>query len=102
MPDKIVPVALRLWLLFLFVFLLLGYEVISCVVFGAIAGFAGGTVHAWWTTPGGEPQPTEAPAVANPLRKWGERIKPSRLQERMPFLRLFTRRDRRLGRIRKS
>jgi hypothetical protein len=61
-PDKIVPFALRLWLGFLFVFLLLGYAVVPSVIFGAIGGLAGSTVHAWWTTPGGEPKPVESHA----------------------------------------
>jgi hypothetical protein len=101
-PDKIVPFALRLWLGFLFVFLLLGYAVVPSVIFGAIGGLAGSTVHAWWTTPGGEPKPVESTPAANPLDKLGERIKPQRWQGRVPFLRLFTRRDQRLGRSRRS
>ena len=53
MVDKIVPTALKIWLAFIFIFLLLGYEIIPSIAFGAVAGFAGGTIQAWWTTPGG-------------------------------------------------
>lgn len=102
MPDKIVPVALRLWLGFLFVFLLLGYAVVPSVIFGAIGGLAGGTVNAWWTTPGGQPKPVESAPATNPLDKLGERIKPQRWQARIPFMRLFTRRDKRMRRARRS
>jgi hypothetical protein len=57
--------------------------------------------------PGGRP-PAVSPSqwsptpAANPLDKLGERIKPQRWQGRVPFLRLFTRRDQRLGRSRRS
>ncbi len=103
MPDKIIPVALRLWLLFLFTFLLLGYEVVPSIVFGAIGGFAGGTVNAWWQTPGGEPQPSKSQAtLIDPLLNWGDRFKSSReIGTRLPFLKLFTRRDKRLSRSRR-
>jgi hypothetical protein len=101
-PDKIVPVALRLWLLFLFVFLLLGYAVVPSVIFGAIGGLAGGTVNAWWTTPGGEPRPREpAPAAPNPFKKLGERIKPTQLQERLLALKNLGRRKRGFQRSRR-
>jgi hypothetical protein len=56
--DKIIPPALKIWLAFLFLFLLLGYEVVPSILLGAIAGFAGGTIQAWWITPGGEPTTT--------------------------------------------
>ncbi|WP_035990683.1 hypothetical protein [Leptolyngbya sp. KIOST-1] len=55
MADKIIPTAFKIWLAFLFLFLLLGYEVVPSILLGAVAGFAGGTIHAWWITPGGEP-----------------------------------------------
>ncbi|NJN21229.1 MAG: hypothetical protein HC812_08640 [Leptolyngbya sp. RL_3_1] len=97
MPDKIVPVALRLWLLFLFTFLLIGYAVLPSVIFGAIAGLAGGTVSAWWQTPGGEPQANMKPSTIEQLTT---RIKPGEinLKERLPFLKVFARRDKRLTR----
>ena len=74
MADKIIPAALRIWLVFLFLFLLLGYEVVPSILLGAIAGFAGGTIHAWWMSPGGEPTtPLELPA---PLRQLNPRRLP--------------------------
>ncbi|MDA0865928.1 MAG: hypothetical protein O2890_05835 [Cyanobacteria bacterium] len=98
MPDKIVPVALRLWLLFIFAFLLLGYAVVPSIVFGAIGGLAGGTVSAWWQTPGGEPQPQEPRKSASTIEQLSSRIKPGNLKGRLPFLKVFTRRDKRLTR----
>lgn len=59
MTDLIVPAALRLWLVFLLVFALLGYSVTASILFGAMGGFAGGLVSAWWHAPGGEPMPSE-------------------------------------------
>lgn len=93
MTDKIFPVALKLWLIFLLTFLLLGYDIAPSIVFGAIAGFAGGTVSAWWQTPGGEPAPPNPEPTA--LDKLGEKLKPRQVQNRLPFLKLFTRRDQR-------
>ncbi len=55
MTDLIVPAALRIWLVFLLVFALLGYSVTTSILFGAVGGFAGGLVSAWWQAPGGEP-----------------------------------------------
>lgn len=55
--DKIFPVALKLWLVFLLAFLLLGYEIVPSIIFGAIAGLAGGTVSAWWQTLVVSPRP---------------------------------------------
>jgi len=94
--DKIIPVALRVWLGFLFLFLLIGYSPVASVVFGAVGGFAAGMVSAWWTTPGGVPATTDMP---EPLRRLGSQIKgtPSRL----PFMKLFTRRNRRYSRSRR-
>ncbi|MEM1308721.1 MAG: hypothetical protein AAGF98_04315 [Cyanobacteria bacterium P01_H01_bin.153] len=93
MTDKIFPFALKLWLVFLGAFLLLGYEIAPSIVLSAIGGFAGGTVMAWWQTPGGEPAPPSSEPSA--LDKLGEKLKPRRVQNRLPFLKLFTRRDRR-------
>lgn len=59
MTDLIVPAALRLWLVFLLIFALLGYSVTVSILFGAMGGFAGGVVAAWWYAPGGEPKPTD-------------------------------------------
>jgi hypothetical protein len=91
--DKIFPVALKLWLGFLIAFLLLGYAIAPSIIFGAIAGFAGGTVSAWWQTPGGEPSIAEA--EPKPLNKLGLRLKPEHVRHWLPFSRLFSRRDRR-------
>ncbi len=92
MTDKIVPVALRLWLLFLFLLLLLGYSVVTSIIFGAVGGLAGGITTAWWHTPGGEPEATQEPSAFQKVRGG---FQPGLWQERLPFLRLFTRRDRR-------
>lgn len=99
MTDKIVPVALRLWLLFLFAFLLLGYAIIPSILFGALGGFSGGLVSAWWSTKGGEPEKTAEPDV---LEKLGSRFRPPPIHNRLPFLKLFTRRDRRYDSSRRS
>lgn len=102
MTDKIFPVALRLWLAFILTFLVLGYEIASSIIFGAIGAFAGGTVSAWWQTPGGEPE--DAPAETSEpttLDKIGERFRPNRLQRWFPFLKILTRRDRRYPRSRR-
>ncbi|WOD41965.1 hypothetical protein [Nodosilinea sp. E11] len=68
MADKIIPPALKIWLAFLFLFLLLDYGIVPSILLGALAGFAGGTIRAWWTTPGGEPTTTlELPASLRQL-----------------------------------
>lgn len=59
MTDLIVPAALRIWLVFLLIFALLGYSVTASILFGAMGGFAGGLVAAWWRAPGGEPKPKD-------------------------------------------
>lgn len=107
MADRIIPVALRLWLLFLLILWLLGYGVALSIVFGAIGGFAGGTVTAWWQTPGGLPQERQSSAkttVAMPpaLGKLGEKLRPEEIQGRFPFMKVFTRRDRRLSKDRRA
>ena len=96
MADKIIPTALRIWLAFLLVLLLLGYSILTSIVFGAIGGFAGGMISAWWKTPGGEP--TSA-AIPEPIRRFGQQIKET--PSRLPFIRLFNRRDRRYSRPRR-
>lgn len=98
--DQVVPAALRLWLVFLFAFLLMGYGVGLSILFGAIGGFAGGTIAVWWQTPGGEPAATELEPSA--FEKIGERLRPQEMQGRLPFLKLFTRRDRRYPGSRRS
>lgn len=74
MADKIIPPALKIWLAFLFIFLLLGYGVVPSILLGAVAGFAGGTINAWWMTPGGEP--TTALELPAPLRQLNPRRLP--------------------------
>jgi hypothetical protein len=86
MVDKIIPPALKIWLGFLFGFLLLGYAILPSILFGAIAGLAGGTIWAWWITPGGEPKEMELPT---PLRQFGRQIR--KTPERLPFKHLFER-----------
>lgn len=99
MTDKIVPVALRLWLLFLFALLLVGYAIVPSILFGAVGGFAGGMVSAWWRTDGGEPKPNLEPS---PVQKLGSKFAPQQIQRRIPALKLFTRRDRRYSDSRRS
>jgi hypothetical protein len=89
MIDKIVPPALRIWLAFIFIFLLLGYEVTPSIAFGAIAGFAGGTIQAWWITPGGVPTRTDLP---EPIKKFSRQIRAT--PGRLPFMKGFASTDR--------
>ncbi|MEM7063764.1 MAG: hypothetical protein AAF572_11440 [Cyanobacteria bacterium P01_B01_bin.77] len=74
MTDLIVPVALRIWLVFLLIFVLLGYSVTASILFGAIGGFAGGLVSAWWNALGGEPVRDDAqnssPLLRLPRWRW--------------------------------
>ena len=100
MADRIIPVALRLWLRFLCALLLLGYGVGLSILFGAIGGFAGGTVSAWWQAPGGipaEPKPQPKATMPAAIGRLGSRFNTGDLRSRIPILRLFTRRDRRLN-----
>ena len=92
MADKIIPPAFKIWLTFLFLFLLLGYGIVPSILLGALAGLAGGTLRAWWITPGGEPTTTlELPAG---LRQLNPR--------RLPLGNLFRRgRTQRLPRVRR-
>lgn len=55
MVDLIIPAALRIWLVFLFVFFLLGYPAAFSILFGAIGGIAGGITTAWWQVKGNGP-----------------------------------------------
>ncbi|MBD2258764.1 hypothetical protein [Pseudanabaena sp. FACHB-2040] len=93
MIDKIVPTALRLWLTFLLLLVLLGYSVLSSILFGAIAGLAGGIVNAWWTTLGGEPVEIVLP---EPIRRFGRQIRDR--QPRIPLIRSLARQERRITR----
>lgn len=47
MADLIIPATLRSWLLFLFLFWLLGYPIPFSILFGAIGGIAGGLTSSW-------------------------------------------------------
>lgn len=89
MTDKIVPAALRLWLVFLLALFLVGYSVPTSILYGAIGGFAGGLVSAWWQTKGGVPQ---APPIKERVSQMRERIQKTR--DRLPVQRLFPWRNR--------
>ena len=47
-PSEGFAAGLKLWLLFLIGFKLLGYPISSSILLGAIGGLAGGWVAAWW------------------------------------------------------
>lgn len=66
MTDLIVPAALRIGLVFLLAFWLLGYSVSFSILFAALGGVAGGVVAAWWQAYGGEPLPSETTTVQAP------------------------------------
>lgn len=84
MTDLIVPSALRIWLVFLLVFILLGYPVTVSILFGAVGGFAGGVVAAWWNALGGEPLSKDDPKKTPRFRfpKWGWRNERRHLRRR--------------------
>jgi len=86
--DRIVPPALRFWLLFLLIFLVLGYGILPSIGFGAIAGLSAGILRAWWITPGGEPTNLELPA---PIRQFSRQLR----QNPSGFPSLFRRPERR-------
>jgi pilus assembly protein TadC len=90
--DKIIPTALRIWLGFLFLFLLLGFPIVSSILFGAIAGFSGGMISAWWKTLGGEPVPS---ALPEPIRRIGQQLREN--QPRIPLIRALSRPQRRIS-----
>lgn len=69
MSNRIGPPALKIWLVFLFTFLLLGYDIIPSILFGVVGGLAGGIVSTWWVTPGGEPKEVELPAPIKRIRR---------------------------------
>lgn len=104
MVDKGVPAGLKIWLVFLIGFILLGYPIIPSIVFGAVTGLAGGMLTAWWNTPGGEPKPQPKPESAKPepsralftiSDQMTERLKAGRKTVLAPLTRVFTRRERR-------
>ncbi|MBE9067300.1 hypothetical protein IQ260_11605 [Leptolyngbya cf. ectocarpi LEGE 11479] len=84
MTDLIVPVALRIWLVFLLIFVLLGYSVTTSILFGAIGGFAGGLVSAWWNALGGEPvqEGAKKSSPLLPLPRWRWRTERRHLRRR--------------------
>jgi hypothetical protein len=90
MSNKIVPPALKIWLIFLFVFLVLGYGIIPSILFGFVAGLAGGTVTTWWQTPGGEPKDVPLPA---PIRQFSQQLRETPAW--LPFGGFFRRSQRR-------
>ncbi|MGD1898640.1 MAG: hypothetical protein ACFB16_17005 [Phormidesmis sp.] len=55
MADLLIPAAVRIWLIFLLVFIFLGYNVPFSIFFGFVGGLAGGLVTAWWQIKGGAP-----------------------------------------------
>ncbi|PZO18249.1 MAG: hypothetical protein DCF25_10025 [Leptolyngbya foveolarum] len=62
MADRIIPTAILTWLIFLLVFILLGYTTGVSMLFGAIGGVAGGIVIGWWHIKGGAPSgPADRP-----------------------------------------
>ncbi|MGF1566510.1 MAG: hypothetical protein ACFCVD_00270 [Nodosilinea sp.] len=93
MVDKIIPTALRIWLVSLFTFLLLGYGVLPSIFFGAVAGLAAGVMSAWWKTPGGEPKVLELP---EPIRQFSRQIRET--PSRLPFRSFFERGNKRYSR----
>ncbi|MFM7470721.1 MAG: hypothetical protein ACKO5P_04340 [Nodosilinea sp.] len=95
MINRIIPSALKLWLVFLFVYLALGYSIIASIFFGVVAGLAGGTLMAWWITPGGEPQ---KPDVPQPLRQLGRQLRQTPSRFSLPDF--FKKTDRRYPRSR--
>lgn|GEM_PF-690012 len=64
MADLIIPATLRIWIIFIFVFILLGYSPPFSIVFAGIGGLAGGIASAWWQVKGGAPsQPQDRPPI---------------------------------------
>lgn len=90
MGNQLRPPTFKIWLLFLLLFLILGYGPLPSAFFGLVAGLAGGIVATWWVTPGGEPKQVELPA---PIRQFSRQLRqtPSRLPLRGFFRRTETR-----------
>lgn len=61
MVDDGFTAALKLWLIFLVVFFLLGYPAVFSIMLGAIAALAGKTIVTYWTTR--DQTPPKAPTV---------------------------------------
>jgi hypothetical protein len=47
-PDDGFIAGLQFWLIFLIGFVFLGYPIVLGIVFGAVAGMAGGLIVTWW------------------------------------------------------
>ncbi|MEB3289278.1 MAG: hypothetical protein VKI82_05150 [Leptolyngbya sp.] len=90
MGHQMGPPTLKIWLLFLLLFLVLGYGPIPSILLGLVAGMAGGVVATWWVSPGGEPTPVELPA---PIQQFSRQLRqtPSRLSLRGLFRRTESR-----------
>ena len=102
MADLIIPATLRIWLIFLLVFVLLRYPVPFSIVFGGIAGLAGGIATAWWQVKGGAPtDPKDRPPV--------DQIEPTVVNDReitsrweIPFLKRNPAKARYVARVRRA
>ena len=112
MTDLIIPAAIRTWLVFLLVFILLDYSTGVSMLFGAIGGVAGGVITAWWQIKGGAPSgssdrpPTDKLRRPDPNKEYhGARwhlpfLKSSRANKRY-MARRKKARDRRIDRVEK-
>lgn len=69
MADLIIPASILTWLIFLLVFILLGYPTDISMLFGAIGGIAGGTVIGWWQIKGGAPDGPDNRPPTDKLRR---------------------------------
>ncbi len=102
MADLIIPATLRIWLVFLLVFVLLGYQVPFSIVFGGISGLAGGIATAWWQVKGGAPSdPQDRPPV--------DQVEPTVINDEeltsrweIPFLRQNNAKARYIARVRRA
>ncbi|QQE63602.1 hypothetical protein GFS31_02690 [Leptolyngbya sp. BL0902] len=86
MGNEMGPPTLKIWLLFLLLFLMLGYGPIPSILFGLVAGLAGGVVATWWVSPGGEPKEVELPT---PIRQFSRQLRET--PSRLPFRGFFRR-----------
>lgn len=69
MADRIIPTTILIWLIFLLVFILLGYSTSASMLFGAIGGVAGGVVIGWGQIKGGAPADPGDRPPADKLRR---------------------------------